>query len=104
MSVTTNFNFASVLSVINCYVYGNSNAFHSTGRVPDSSYASSKIYSYIFDAGVISTYPDVNITITDDVIGEFNKTFQIVITNYSLPFYVKAGLPATIFTNNSDSK
>ena len=82
----------------------NCNAFHSTGRVPDSFYTSSKIYIYTFDAGLISTYPDVNITITDDVIGEFNETFQIVITDYSLPFYVKAGLPAIIFTNNSHSK
>ena len=80
----------------------NCNAFHSTGRVPDSFYTSSKIYIYTFDAGLISTYPDVNITISDELVGEFkNGTFQIVIIDYLLPNYVKAGQPAIIFTNNS---
>ena len=80
----------------------NSNAFHSTARVPGNSYTSPKIYKYIFDAGLISTYPDVNITISDELVGEFeNETFQIVITDYLLPNYVKAGQPAIIFTNNS---
>ena len=48
--------------------------------------------------------PDANITINDDIIGEDDETFKIVIIDAALPFNVAAGHPATIIINDNDSK
>ena len=72
-----------------------------TGRAINYGKASSNIYCYNFPAGSNSTYPDTNIKITDDMI---ETTFQMVIIDDVLPFGVEAGHPATIFTNDNDSK
>ena len=77
--------------------------FHITGKNTDYYYASPKIYNYTFHVGSISAYPDANITITDDLVGEDEEFFQIVIIDDALQFNVEAGRPATIFMNN-DSK
>ena len=79
-------------------------AFHVTGRVNDYDYVSPMIYKYTFLAGVIVTYPAANITITNDMIENNETTFQMVIIDAALPFYVYASRPATISTNDNNSK
>ena len=77
--------------------------FHITGKTTDYYYVSPKIYNYTFYVGSISAYPDANITITDDLVGEDEEPFQIVIVDDTLQFYVEAGRPATVFITD-DSK
>ena len=91
--------YTAVLACINLHVF-----YIPAGGAVDYGYAPSKIYNYTFHAGSTCAYPDANITITDDMIGEDDETFQIVIIDAALPFNVKAGQPATIIINDNDSK
>ena len=75
-----------------------------TGRTIDYGYAIPKIYNYTFHAGSTCASPDANITITDDTIKEDEEAFKISIIDYTLPFGVTAGDPATIKINDNDSK
>lgn len=76
-------------------------AFHVTESVNDYDYISPVIYHYTFLAGTVSTYPDTNISITDDLLENNDTTFQMAIIDAALPFYVYAGHPATISTSDN---
>ena len=75
-----------------------------TGRTIDYGYVPPKIYNYTFNAGSTCASPDANIAITDDKIKEDEEAFKISIIEYTLPFGVEAGGPATIMINDNDSK
>lgn len=62
------------------------------------------MYNYTFYAGSTCAYPDINVTITDDMILEPEEYFEISIIRLILPFGVEAGPPAKIFINDNDSK
>ena len=74
------------------------------GGTVDFGYQPPKIYNYTFNVGSTCASPDANISITDDMVKENEETFKISIIDYSLPFGVVSGGPATIAINDNDSK
>ena len=78
--------------------------WHLIGRTVDFGYKSPKIYNYTFNVGSTCASPDANISITDDMKKEDEETFKISIIDYSLPFGVVSGGPATITINDNDSE
>ena len=75
-----------------------------TGRTVDFGYKPPKIYNYTFNIGSTCASPDEDILITDDMVKEDEESFKISIIDYSLPFGVMSGGPATITINDNDSK
>lgn len=78
--------------------------FHFTGKPTDyDNDASPKIYNYTFPAGSVSANLAASITITDEMMRNNETTFQLIVIDALLPFYVEAVYPATLYTSGNDS-